>query len=59
MDKKEILKERFKSAISSTVKVIAYNSDLKVNFGKSAESKNDSLNLPEIKKLEKFKDFSI
>jgi len=57
MDKKEILKERFKSAISSTVKVIADNSDLKVNFGKSAESKNDSLNLPEIKKLSSLQDY--
>ena len=57
MDKKEILKERFKSAISSTVKVIADNSDLKVNFGKNIESKNDSLNLPEIKKLSTLQDY--
>ena len=30
MDKKEILKERFKSAISSAVKVIADNSDIEI-----------------------------
>ena len=33
MDKKEILKERFKSAISSAVKVIADNSDIEICAG--------------------------
>ena len=44
MDKKEILKERFKSAISSAVKVIADNSDIEIKFGKNADSKNNNLN---------------
>ena len=48
MDEKEILKERFKSAVSSAVKVISENFDIEVKFGTSATSKTNSLNLPEI-----------
>ena len=32
MDEKELLRERFKSAISSTVKAISENFDLEVKF---------------------------
>ena len=58
MDKKEILKERFKSAISSAVKVIADNSDIEIKFGKNVDSKNNNLNLPEIDKLKDLKDYT-
>ena len=58
MDKKEILKERFKSAISSAVKVIADNSDIEIKFGKNVDSKNNNLNLPEIEKLKDLKDYT-
>ena len=35
MDEQELLKERFKSAVSSTVKAISGNFDLKIKFGES------------------------
>jgi len=34
MEEKELLKERFKSAIASAIKVIAENPNLEINFGK-------------------------
>ena len=58
MDKKEVLKEKFKSAICSAVKVISGNPDLKIEFGKSAEFKDNYLNLPEINKLAKLEDYT-
>ena len=33
MDEQELLKERFKSAVSSTVKAISENFDLQIKFG--------------------------
>ena len=48
MDEQELLKERFKSAVSSTVKAISENFDLKIQFGGSQSSKENSLSLPEI-----------
>ena len=33
MDEKEVLKERFKSAITSTVKAISENFDIEIKFG--------------------------
>ena len=57
MDKKEILKERFKSAISSTVKVIADKADLEVRFGKNFTEKDSCLNLPEINRLTNIQDY--
>ena len=48
MDEQELLKERFKSAVSSTVKAISENFDLEVKFGNSVSSKENCLNLPEI-----------
>ena len=53
MDEQELLKERFKSAVSSTVKAISENFDLKIQFGGSHSSKENSLNLPEIVSLRK------
>ena len=38
MDDKEILKERFKSAISSAVKAISENFDLKITFANNSSS---------------------
>ena len=48
MDDKEVLKERFKSAVSSTVKAISGNFDLEIKFGNKSDSKKNSLNLPDI-----------
>ena len=48
MTEKELLKERFKSAISSAVKAISENFDLEIKFGNSTISKKNSLNLPEV-----------
>ena len=58
MDEKEILKERFKSAVSSAIKVISENFDIEVKFGTSATSKTNSLNLPEIISLKNIQDFT-
>jgi len=57
MDEKEVLKERFKSAICSAIKVIAGNGDLEIKFGKNQESKNNYLYLPEIDKLSSSEDY--
>ena len=53
MDEQELLKERFKSAISSAVKVISENFNLQIRFGNNIDSKKDSLNLPEVTNLKK------
>ena len=45
MDEKELLKERFKSAVSSTVKAISGNFELDIKFGSGKSSKENSLNL--------------
>ena len=58
MDEQELLKERFKSAVSSTVKAISENFDLKIQFGGSHSSKENSLSLPEIASLRKLQDFT-
>ena len=39
MDESELLKERFKSAVSSAVKVISENFNLEIKFGKNLSSK--------------------
>ena len=51
MDDKEALKERFKSAVSSAVKVISEKFDIEIKFGNAINTKKNSLNLPEIIKL--------
>ena len=58
MDEQELLKERFKSAVSSTVKAISENFDLEVKFGNNTDSKKNSLNLPEVANLKKLQDFT-
>jgi len=58
MDEKELLKERFKSAISSAVKAISENFDLNINFGNNLTSKTNSLNLPEVANLKNLQDFT-
>ena len=44
MDEQELLKERFKSAVSSTVKAISGNFDIEIKFGNKTEKKKNSLN---------------
>ena len=44
MDEQELLKERFKSAVSSTIKAISENFDLEIKFGNNLSSKENSLN---------------
>ena len=39
MDERELLKERFKSAVSSAVKAISENFDLEIKFDNSNSSK--------------------
>ena len=58
MDEQEILKERFKSAVSSTVKAISENFDIEIKFGNHTSSKENSINLPAIASLKKLQDFT-
>jgi len=58
MNDQDVLKERFKSAVSSAVKVISENYDLEVKFGSSLTSKGNSLNLPDIINLKNLQDFT-
>ena len=58
MNEQELLKERFKYAVTSTVKAISENFDLKIQFGESSSSKENSLSLPEIGYLRKLQDFT-
>ena len=58
MDEQELLKERFKSAVSSTVKAISENFDLQIKFSSNIDSKKNSLNLPEIINLKNLQDFT-
>ena len=48
--------ENFKQALISTIKSISEVNDCKVTFGEERSKDYKSANLPEIKKLEKFKD---
>ena len=58
MDEHELLKERFKSAVSSTVKAISESFDLEIKFNNNKETKKKVLNLPEIIELKKLQDFT-
>ena len=58
MNEKEFLKERFKTAVSSAVKVISEKFDLEVKFGNNINEKKDSLNLPEVANLKNLQDFT-
>ena len=61
MHKKESLLEVFKSALTSTIRSISEKKDCEINFGKSTNpsNKNNIINLPELKKVESTKDFSL
>ena len=43
MDEHELLKERFKSAVSSTVKAISESFDLEIKFNNNKETKKKYL----------------
>jgi len=58
MDERELLKERFKSAVSSAVKAISENFDLEIKFDNNNTSKKNSLNLPEVANLKSLQDFT-
>ena len=58
MDDAELLKERFKSAVSSAVKAISENFDLEIKFDDTNASKENSLNLPAIASLKTLQDFT-
>tara|TARA_Y100000590_G_scaffold275062_1_gene308856 strand:- start:3859 stop:5670 length:1812 start_codon:yes stop_codon:yes gene_type:complete len=58
MNEQELLKERFKSAVSSAVRAISENFDLEIKFGENTTSKKNSLNLPEIASLKNLQDFT-
>ena len=58
MNDQELLKERFKTAVSSAVKAISGNFDLEIKFGSNITSKKNSLNLPEVINLKKLQDFT-
>ena len=57
MEKKDTHLENFKPALASTIKSIPEISDCNISFGKQTKKDNKNVNLPEIKKLEKFQDF--
>ena len=58
MDEHELLKERFKSAVSSAVKAISENFDLEIKFDNNNTSKKNSLSLPEVANLKSLQDFT-
>ena len=58
MNEKELIKERFKAAISSAVKVISEQFDLEVKFGNNINPKKDLLYLPEVANLRNLQDFT-
>ena len=58
MNDNEILKERFKSAVSSATKVISENFDLEIKFDNNITSKENTLGLPEIINLKNLQDFT-
>ena len=58
MDEKELLKEKFKSAISSAVKAISGNFNLQIKFNNNTDSDENSLNLPEVINLKNLQDFT-
>ena len=57
MDEKELLRERFKSAISSAVKAISENFDLDIQFGSKITPKKKFLKFTRSYKIKKFARF--
>ena len=58
MDEQELLKERFKAAVSSATKVISEQLNLEIKFGNNTDKKKNSLNLPEVINLKNLQDFT-
>jgi len=58
MSENELLRERFKAAVSSAVKVISEKFDIEIKFGNNISSKKESVNLPEILNLKNLQDFT-
>jgi cobaltochelatase CobT len=58
MDDQEVLKERFKSAVSSAVKAISENFEIEIKFGDKIDSKKNCINLPEVSNLKNLQDFT-
>ncbi len=56
MDEQEYLRERFKSAVSATVKAISEDYEIEINFGNTTNFKKKTLNLPEVADLKKLQD---
>ena len=44
----DVLKEKFKNAIASTVRAVSENKNLEINFGNQKSAKKNSLHLPDI-----------
>ena len=57
MDEQELLKERFKSAVTSAVKVISENFDLQIQFGNHQTTKKNRKSGSERFKNRKIFDF--
>ena len=57
MEKKDVILENFKQALTSTIKSISERNDCNIIFGKQTSQEYKNVNLPEIKKLEDFQDF--
>ena len=57
MDENEILKERFKSAVSSAVKVISEKFDIEIKFGNDTNVKKKFIKLARNNKPKKFTRF--
>ena len=58
MNEQELLKERFKAAVSSAVKVISGQLNLEIKFGNNINPKKNLLNLPEVINLRNVQDFT-
>ena len=58
MDEQELLKEKFKAAISSAVKVVSGQLNLEIKFGNNKNPKKNLLNLPEVINLRNVQDFT-
>ena len=58
MNENELLRERFKAAVSSAVKVISEKFDIEIKFGSNINSKKESVNLPEVVDLKNLQDFT-
>ena len=57
MEKKDAHLEKFKSAITSTIKSISKKKDFEIHFGKTVSNNKKNINLPEIKELDSLKDY--